>query len=291
MSKKGYFDQAMMNNEKLHKVLARAGVGSRREVETWIEAGRISVDGVCATLGLRVTGRERIRIDGQPVSLRASPRRRVLLYHKPEGEVCTRKDPEGRPTLFDHLPLVRNSRWVAVGRLDFNTSGLIILTTDGELAHRLMHPARELEREYAMRVLGSVDEATLKSLCTGIELADGQAHFERLTDAGGEGANHWYRGTVKEGRNREVRRLWESQGIQVSRLIRVRFGPVALPRGLHRGRWEEATPEVVTTLLRLVGMDDSSTSEKEAGPRPSRPPNHHRNPRPLRASSRKASYA
>lgn len=247
-----------MNNEKLQKVLARIGVGSRREVETWIEAGRIFVDGDRATLGQRITGREHIRIDGQPIILRASPpRRRVLLYHKPEGEVCTKKDPRGRPTIFDHLPMVRNGRWVAVGRLDFNTSGLIILTTDGQLAHRLMHPSLELEREYAMRVLGPVNEPILTSLCTGVSLTDGQARFEQLTAMGGEGVNHWYRGTLKEGRNREVRRLWESQNIQVNRLIRVRFGPVALSRGLRRGRWEEASQEVVKNLLTLAGMNDS----------------------------------
>ncbi|CAK0742865.1 23S rRNA pseudouridine(2605) synthase [Gammaproteobacteria bacterium] len=278
-----------MNDEKLHKVLARAGVGSRREVETWIEAGRISVDGVRATLGQRVTGREHIRIDGQPVPLRAhSARRRVLLYHKPEGEVCTRKDPQGRPTLFDHLPLVRNSRWVTIGRLDFNTSGLIILTTDGELAHRLMHPARELEREYAMRILGPVSEDMLKTLCAGVDLEDGPARFERLTDAGGEGANHWYHGVLKEGRNREVRRLWESQGVQVSRLIRVRFGPIALPRGLRRGRWEEATQEVVEALLKLVGISDASNSEQVAKSRPAgRQSGRHQDSRSSHASPKK----
>ncbi|CAK0758654.1 23S rRNA pseudouridine(2605) synthase [Gammaproteobacteria bacterium] len=252
-----------MNTEKLQKILARIGVGSRREVETWITAGRISVNETQAILGQRVTGQERIRIDGQLVTLHAQPsRRRVLLYHKPEGEVCTRKDPQGRPTLFDHLPMTRNSRWVAVGRLDFNTSGLIILTTDGELAHRLMHPSQELEREYAMRVLGQIEATKLQALCAGVDLEDGLAHFEHLIDAGGEGANHWYRGILKEGRNREVRRLWESQGIQVSRLIRVRFGPVLLPRGLHRGRWEEAPLNVVQSLLKLAGMTEISNPKQ-----------------------------
>ena len=277
----------MINGEKLHKVLACAGAGSRREVESWIEAGRISVDGVRATLGQRVTGQERIRIDGHPLALRTAPaRRRVLIYHKPEGEVCTRKDPQGRPTIFDHLPLARNSRWVAVGRLDINTSGLILLTTDGELAHRLMHPTHSLEREYAMRVFGAVDEATIKTLCTEVTLEDGPAHFERLTDAGGEGTNHWYRGTLKEGRNREVRRLWESQGVQISRLIRIRFGPVSLPRGLRRGRWEEAPPAVVATLLRLVQMEDESPPAKGMGSRPTQRSDH-RHPAPHKPAPHK----
>ncbi len=260
----GCFNHTMISGEKLQKVLARTGAGSRRAVETWIEAGRISVDGVRATLGQRVTGTENIRIDGQPITLRATAaRRRVLLYHKPEGEVCTRSDPQGRPTIYEHLPLTRNSRWVSVGRLDINTSGLIILTTDGELANRLMHPSHALEREYAMRVLGPVDEETRKRLCTQVDLEDGPARFERLTDAGGEGANHWYHGVLKEGRHREVRRLWESQGIQVSRLMRIRFGPVALPRDLRRGRWEEASPEVVNTLLKLVHMVDTSPPKNQ----------------------------
>lgn len=244
-----------MKNEKLQKVLACAGIGSRREIEKWIIAKRISVNETSAILGQRITGQERIRIDGNLLTLRLkSSARRVLLYHKPEGEVCTRKDPEGRPTLFDHLPLVRNGRWITVGRLDINTSGLIILTTDGELAHRLMHPAQELEREYAMRVIGQVDEIKLKKLRSGVELADGLARFENLVYAGGEGLNHWYHGTIKEGRNREVRRIWESQNIKVSRLIRIRFGSVLLPRTLHRGRWEEAPVMVVKNLLKSVGI-------------------------------------
>ncbi|CAK0771259.1 23S rRNA pseudouridine2605 synthase [Gammaproteobacteria bacterium] len=240
-----------MTDEKLQKVLARAGAGSRREVETWIQAGRISVDGTRALLGQRVTGRERILIDGQPIVLRAVVRQRVLLYHKPEGEVCTRKDPEKRPTIFDHLPIVRNGRWISVGRLDLNTSGLILLTTDGELANRLMHPSQGLEREYAMRVLGPVSEEALEALRTGVILEDGSARFERLREVGGEGSNRWYHGILKEGRHREARRLWESQGVKVSRLIRIRFGSVLLPRGLRRGRWEEAPPEVVAVLAKL----------------------------------------
>ncbi len=246
-----------MSDEKLQKVLARSGFGSRREVEEWIRAGRVSVDGAIATLGARVTGKELIRIDGHPTGLRnpEGPRRRVLIYHKPEGEVCTRSDPEGRPTVFDHLPLVRHGRWVTVGRMDLNTSGLLLLTTDGELANRLMHPSQEVERQYAVRVLGAVEPTTLQSLRDGVELEDGSARFQRLVDVGGEGANHWYHVVLKEGRNREVRRLWEACGVQVSRLIRVRFGPISLPRGLRRGRWEEAPLEMVQALLALVGID------------------------------------
>jgi len=247
-------------DEKIQKVLAQAGLGSRRAIETWIVAGRVSVNGQRAAIGQRISGHETIYIDGHPINLsRKSAKLRVLLYHKPEGEICTRKDPQGRPTIFDHLPLIRNGRWIAVGRLDFNTSGLIILTTDGELAHRLMHPAQELEREYAIRILGTVSESALSNLCHGIELEDGPARFEKLINVGGTGANHWYHGIIKDGRNREVRRLWESQGIQISRLMRIRFGPVNLPRGLARGRWQEASLEITQTLLQLAGLN----SEKE----------------------------
>lgn len=243
-------------DEKLQKVLARVGFGSRRAIENWISAGRISVNGQRATIGQRITGCELIHIDGHPISLaKKSAKLRVLLYHKPEGEVCTRQDPQGRPTIFDHLPLIRNGRWIAVGRLDFNTSGLIIFTTDGELAHRLMHPARELEREYAIRILGNVSEAVLQNLRNGVELADGPARFEQLIAAGGTGINRWYHGVIKEGRNHEVRRLWESQGMKISRLMRIRFGPITLPRGLARGRWQEADLELIQAILQLVGLN------------------------------------
>lgn len=248
-------------NEKLQKVLARAGLGSRRTIESWITAGRISINGQRASIGQRITGCESIHIDGHPINLsRKTSKLRVLLYHKPEGEVCTRKDPQGRPTIFDHLPLVRNGRWLSVGRLDFNTSGLIILTTDGELAHRLMHPAQEIEREYAIRILGPVPDAVLYNLCHGIELADGPARFDKLINMGGTGVNHWYHGIIKDGRNREVRRLWESQGIQISRLMRIRFGPVHLPRGLARGRWQEAPLELIQNLLQLTGLNSEITA-------------------------------
>ena len=237
-------------------MLARAGLGSRRQIEEWIKAGRITVNGEKAELGLRVTPAAHISLDGQRVSLdaRAPIKRRVLAYHKPEGEVCTRHDPEQRPTVFDHLPLLRNGRWIAVGRLDIRTSGLLLLTTDGELAHRLMHPRSGVEREYAVRVLGEVTPDKLQRMQAGVELADGPARFDGIADAGGQGANHWYHVLLKGGRNREVRRLWESQGVQVSRLIRVRFGPIELGRRTRPGRWRELEPEEVAALMRAASM-------------------------------------
>jgi len=242
--------------EKLQKVLARAGLGSRRELEHWITDGRITVNGVVAKLGDRVLPGQDIRVDGQSLSAgaRHGTRRRVIIYSKPEGQVCTMADPEGRPTVFDHLPVLRNARWIVIGRLDFNTQGLLLFTTDGELANKLMHPSSEIEREYAVRVLGTVDADMLARLRAGVQLDDGPAHFDDIRDAGGDGANHWYHVTLKEGRNREVRRLWEAVGVKVSRLIRVRFGPVTLPRMLRPGRWEELDKDVMTTLIESVGL-------------------------------------
>ncbi len=243
-------------SEKLQKVLARAGFASRRELEGWIKDGRVSVNGKVATLGDRVEESDLIRVDGKPVSAqrREAPRTRVLRYHKPVGEVCTRSDPEGRATVFDHLPPLRNGRWISVGRLDLNTSGLMLFTNDGELANRLMHPAQTIEREYAVRVLGEVDKETLKRLEEGVQLEDGPARFERIFFAGGEGANRWYHVVISEGRNREVRRLWESQEITVSRLQRVRFGKMTLPRRLRPGRWEELEGRELSELMRSVDM-------------------------------------
>jgi len=245
-----------IGNEKLQKVLARAGYGSRRELEEWIKAGRIKVNNQIATLGDRVSDTDRISVDGKPVQqARLKERRsRVLIYHKPIGEVCTRSDPEGRDTIFNHLPRLASGRWITIGRLDLNTSGLLLITTDGDLANRMMHPSHQIEREYAVRVLGEVTADMLKRLKEGVELDDGPAHFDVVARAGGEGANQWYHVILREGRNREVRRLWESQGVQVSRLMRVRYGAVSLPRGQRPGRWEDLPDDAVNTLRKNVGL-------------------------------------
>nr|WP_024968200.1 23S rRNA pseudouridine(2605) synthase RluB [Pantoea sp. IMH] len=252
-------------SEKLQKVLARAGHGSRREIETMISAGRVSVDGKLATLGDRVLPSKalKIRIDGHLVSVAESTAEvcRVLAYYKPEGELCTRNDPEGRPTVFDRLPKLRGARWIAVGRLDVNTCGLLLFTTDGELANRLMHPSREVEREYAVRVFGQVDEDKLKQLSRGVQLEDGPAAFKTLKFTGGEGINQWYTVTLTEGRNREVRRLWESVGVQVSRLIRTRYGDISLPKGLPRGGWTELDLPPTNYLRELVGLPPETESK------------------------------
>ncbi|MGL4449360.1 23S rRNA pseudouridine(2605) synthase RluB [Shewanella sp.] len=244
-------------SEKLQKVLARAGHGSRREMEAWIAAGRVSIDGVIANLGDRIEADAKVRIDGRAISLKSADDVicRVLAYHKPEGEICSRKDPEGRPTVFDRLPKVRDSRWVAVGRLDINTSGLLLFTSDGELANRLMHPSNEVEREYAVRTFGEVAEATVQRLRTGVMLEDGPAQFDSIKAAGGEGMNQWWHVCLREGRNREVRRLWESQEVQVSRLIRIRYGMVELPKSLPRGGWIELPIEQVNYLRQLAGLE------------------------------------
>jgi 23S rRNA pseudouridine2605 synthase len=242
--------------ERLQKFLARAGYGSRREIENWIREGRISVNDRPAELGVSVTADDRIRIDGRLVANADQTSRppRTMAYHKPAGELTTRKDAAGRPTVFDNLPKIRNGRWISVGRLDFNTAGLLLVTTDGELAHRLMHPSWQIEREYAVRILGEVEEAVLQRLQEGVLLEDGMAAFASIKDAGGQGINHWYHVIVREGRNREVRRLWESQGLQVSRLIRVRFGPVTLSRSLRAGRFQDLAPVDLAALYTAVKL-------------------------------------
>lgn len=244
--------------EKLQKILANAGKGSRRELEEVIAAGRVSVDGKIARLGdrVQVNSSTKIRIDGHLVSLIPAQKEicRVLMYYKPEGELCTRSDPEGRATVFDRLPRLNGARWIAVGRLDINTSGLLLFTTDGELANRLMHPSREVEREYSVRVFGEVDEAMLQRLRKGVQLEDGPANFKEIKAVGGTGINQWFDVTLTEGRNREVRRLWESQGIQVSRLIRIRYGNIRLEKSLPRGGWEEMGLEQVNYLRQLVSL-------------------------------------
>ncbi|AQS36850.1 ribosomal large subunit pseudouridine synthase B [Shewanella psychrophila] len=247
-------------SEKLQKVLARAGHGSRREMEAWIAAGRISIDGEIANLGDRIEADVKIRIDGRTVSIKSEEDLicRVIAYHKPEGEICSRKDPEGRPTVFDRLPKTRDSRWVAVGRLDINTSGLLLFTSDGELANRLMHPSNEVEREYAVRTFGEVNDACIQRLRTGVTLEDGPASFDKVKAAGGEGMNKWWHVSLAEGRNREVRRLWESQEVQVSRLIRIRYGMIELPKSLPRGGWVELTMEQVNYLRKTAGLKEET---------------------------------
>ncbi|ATG17410.1 TPA: 23S rRNA pseudouridine(2605) synthase RluB [Providencia alcalifaciens] len=251
--------------EKLQKILARSGHGSRREIEGLLKEGRISVDGKMATLGDRVEVKAttKIRLDGRLLAIKEPEKEicRVMAYYKPEGELCTRHDPEGRPTVFNRLPRLTGARWIAVGRLDVNTSGLLLFTTDGELANRLMHPSREVEREYAVRVFGEITDAKIRQLTTGVQLEDGPASFKTVSYRGGEGMNQWYNVTLTEGRNREVRRLWESVGVQVSRLIRVRYGDIDLPKGLPRGGWTELGLEQTNYLRELVELDVETESK------------------------------
>ncbi len=243
-------------SEKLQKVLARSGIGSRREMETFISSGRVTVDGKVAHLGDRVTATQQVRVDGHVVKLAAEEEQvcRVIAYHKPEGEICSRTDPDGRPTVFDRLPIMRGARWIAIGRLDINTSGLLLFTTDGELANRLMHPRFEVEREYAVRVFGEVNDAIIQKLRTGVELEDGKASFKKIKATGGEGINRWFNVVLTEGRNREVRRMWESQGTVVNRLMRIRYGDILLPKHLPAGGFTECALDEVNYLRKLVKL-------------------------------------
>ena len=240
--------------EKLHKVLASLGLGSRREMERWITEGRLSIDGQVARLGDRVRSGQAVRLDGRPVALQEADQVRVLLYHKPVREVCSRKDPDGRKTVFERLPRLKAGRWISVGRLDFNTSGVLLFTTDGELANALMHPSSEIEREYLVRVMGNVDDATLERLKEGVQLDDGPARFSDIQEGGGDGINRFFYVVLMEGRNREVRRLWESQGLTVSRLKRVRYGEVFLPSKLKKGQWLELPQRDVDVIYQMAGM-------------------------------------
>nr|VFK63477.1 MAG: 23S rRNA pseudouridine2605 synthase [Candidatus Kentron sp. TC] len=274
-------NQKQRGSEKLQKVLAEAGLGSRRLLEGWIEAGRVSVNGVKAKLGARVRITDRIRVDGREIfrSPPATERLRVLRYHKPVGEICSRTDLKGRPSVFDRLPNISRGRWVAIGRLDVNTCGLLLFTNMGELANRLMHPSSGMEREYAVRVLawdwetdtprsgkdrryavknkeGGVAPDVVGRLRKGIRLDDGLARFEHIMDAGGEGQNHWYHVIIKEGKTHEVRRLWEAVGLRVSRLIRIRYGPIRLQRELHPGRCEELSTKETEELAKSVGFGE-----------------------------------
>jgi 23S rRNA pseudouridine2605 synthase len=243
-------------SEKLQKVLARAGLGSRRKMETVIAEGRVSLDGKIVSLGERVTEDQVIRVDGHIVKYKSADSVvcRILAYNKPEGEICTRSDEEGRKTVFERLPRLNGARWISIGRLDINTSGLLLFTTDGEFANKMMHPSHEVEREYAVRVFGEVDDAMLNRLRMGVELEDGEAKFLSIKVSGGEGINRWFHVVLTEGRTREVRRLWESQGVQVSRLMRVRYGNIHLDKQLPQGGWKELNLKEVNYLRNLVDM-------------------------------------
>ncbi len=246
-----------MKTEKLQKLLANAGLGSRRQLETFIEQGRVKVNGELAKLGDRATTNDTICLDDEPVQLVKRFKTRVLVYNKPVGEVCSRADEKDRQTVFEQLPELKTGRWISVGRLDINTSGLLFFTNDGALAHALMHPSQQIDREYAVRVLGEVSNEALGKLLQGVQLEDGRAEFHQVLAKGGQGANEWYRVVLREGRNREVRRLWESQGLTVSRLIRVRYGMISLSRDLEPGGWQELPSSKVRKLAKLAGVEVS----------------------------------
>ena len=249
--------------EKLQKVLADQGLGSRREMERWITAGRVQVNGQPASLGQRVGPEDRIRVDGRPLKASGASHTRVLLYNKPMGEICTRKDPEGRPTVFDRLPESGRGRWISIGRLDIATSGLLLLTNDGELANRMMHPSTGLDREYAVRVNGRLSEDQRERLLTGIVDEGEKLAFSDIRYYDGRGTNHWYHVVLVEGKNREIRRLFESCGFLVSRLKRVRFGPVVLPSRLARGRCEFLSDEDLRRLYSLLKLPPPVSRQKE----------------------------
>jgi 23S rRNA pseudouridine2605 synthase len=254
--------------ERIQKVLARGGVGSRREIERWIDEGRLKLNGNPVSLGDRLKTSDHLQINDRVIHWEkfAEQPTRVLLYHTPTGEVVTRRDPEGRPVVFTQLPKLGTGRWIAVGRLDINTSGLLLVTNNGELANRLMHPSTQVEREYAVRILGNVSDATLEKLKQGVELEDGNAKFDDIKFFGGEGANKWYNVTVAEGRNRLVRRLWESQEVVVSRLMRVRYGPVVLPERLKAHSFYELTDKELDLLFEFAGMEPEKTTHNTVKP-------------------------
>jgi len=253
--------------EKLQKAIARTGMASRREAERWIQEGRIKVNGKLATIGDRVEDNDRVEIDGKRIRIKQgeSFKRRVIAYHKPVGEICSRKDPEGRPTVFDRLPKIKGERWIAIGRLDYNTSGLLLFTNDGGLANKLMHPSSEIDREYLVRVMGEVDEAMMTRLRRGVELEDGIAAFSDIQHdkrSEEESINQWFSVCLMEGRNREVRRLWESQGVTVSRLKRVRFGPIFLTKQIRQGKFVDLGPRDIRDL------EAAATPKPKAEPKP-----------------------
>lgn len=243
-----------MTKERIQKVLAKIGKGSRRDMERAIEEGRVRLNGELAKLGDRAGLEDQIELDGKVIKVEQIKARRVLVYNKPEGEVSTRRDPEGRPTVFDRLPALPGERWIVVGRLDLNTSGLLLFTNDGELANRLMHPSGKIDREYAVRILGEVRPEHVQAMHEGVELEDGLARFTDIQEFGGSGANSWFHVVIMEGRNREVRRLWESQGLKVSRLKRVRYGSVFLDADVRAGTWKELPKAEVDKLAALVEL-------------------------------------
>lgn len=246
-----YWKRYNMSSERLQKLLSQAGLGSRREMERWIENGFVQVNDVTAKIGDSATANDKISVKGRVINnpLKITAKTRILLYHKPVGEISSRHDPKHQRTVFDNLPYLKQGRWIQVGRLDINTSGLLLFTNNGELANRLMHPKYELEREYAVRVYGQISPESIKLLQKGVMLDDGMAKFKRIEFRGGEGVNNWYHVVLSEGRNREVRRLWQSQGVDVSRLIRIRYGTLQMPRYLARGQTSELSAEEVESFL------------------------------------------